>query len=165
MARVDKLALFETLKSQVRKDLEVAVAAAKSTKEAATHEEAKPENDKDTRAIEASYLAGAQGERVRELERTLAVLEALPTRDLGDGDVVAAGAIVWLEATTAREPDLVCLFSPAGGGLRAEVGGLKVQVVTPKSPLGEAILGAHVGDDVEVELGRVVKGYEVKKLA
>jgi transcription elongation GreA/GreB family factor len=165
MPRVDKLSLFESLKSQVRRDLETAVAAAKSTKEAATHEEAKPENDKDTRAIEASYLAGAQGERVRELERTLAVLEALPTRDLGEEDVVSAGAVVWLAATTSREPDLICLFSPAGGGLRAELDGLKLQVVTPKSPLGQAILGAHVGDEVEVELGRAVKGYEVKKLA
>jgi len=150
--------LLEALRLHVRRDLEIAVAAAKATKEGATHEENKPENDKDTRAIEASYLAGAQSERVRELERTLAVLDTLPTRDFGEDDPVGAGAIVTIQSAKER---LVCLFSPAGGGLKGTLGARQVQVVTPKSPLGQALLGARVGDEIEVELGRTVKGYEV----
>jgi transcription elongation GreA/GreB family factor len=161
--RVDKKALLETLRSTVKRDLEVAARAAKATKEAATHEEAKPENDKDTRAIEASYLAGAQGERVRELERTLAVLDLLPTKDLPEDAPVGSGAVVRIRAAKARE-ELVCLFALAGGGLKAESNGVSVQVVTPKSPLGQALLGARVGDDIEVELGRVIKGYEVVEI-
>ncbi len=150
--------LLDALKTLVRRDLEVAVAAAKATKEGATHEENKPENDKDTRAIEASYLAGAQGVRVRELERTLLALDTLPIRVFGERDPVAAGAVVRLRS--ARE-ELVCLFAPAGGGLKAPLGASSVQVVTPKSPLGQAMLGARVGDEIEVELGKAIKIYEI----
>ncbi len=158
----DKKALVSRVVAVVRRDLETAIAAARSTKEAATHEEAKPENDKDTRAIEASYLAGAQGERVRELERTVLVLESLPLGAVGAGGVVGAGALV-----TARgaEGELLCLFAPAGGGVQVEHEGARVQVVTPKSPLGRALLGARVGDEVEVELGARVKSYEVLAIA
>lgn len=155
---VDKRALYETLKGIVRRDLATAIAAAKATKEGATHEENKPENDKDTRAIEASYLAGAQGERVRELEQTLAVLEALPARDLPPDAPVGAGAVVRL--STGRD-ELLCLVALAGGGLKTTFEGASIQVVSTKSPLGSALVGAHVDDEVEVELGKTTRTYTV----
>lgn len=132
--------------------------AQQATREAATHEENKPENDKDTRAIEASYLAGAQGERVRELEQTLAVLEALPSRALPPDAPVGAGAVVRL--STGRD-ELVCLVALAGGGLKTTFEGASIQVVSTKSPLGSALVGAHVDDEVEVELGKTTRTYTV----
>lgn len=160
MARTKK-ELVDSLKDTVRRDLEIATAAAKATKEGATHEENKPENDKDTRAIEMSYLAGAQGERVRELEATLAVLEALPIRAFGEDDPIGAGALV--RAKTGKD-SVYCFFCPKGGGIAATFAGEAVQVVTPKSPLGQALLGARVGEEVEVELGRIVKTYEIESI-
>lgn len=132
--------------------------AQQATREAATHEENKPENDKDTRAIEASYLAGAQGERVRELEQTLSVLEALPSRALPPDAPVGAGAVVRL--STGRD-ELVCLVALAGGGLKTTFEGAPIQVVSTKSPLGSALVGAHVDDEVEVELGKTTRTYTV----
>lgn len=154
--QLDKNAVIAAFVDAVRAALATATAAARATKAGATHEEAKPENDKDTRAIEASYLAGAQGERVRELERAVAVLEALPRR-AGSG-VVGHGALVVL---AGPEQELVCLFAPAGGGEQLELDGRRVQIVTPRSPLGRALLGAREGDEIEVELGKKVKKYEV----
>jgi len=42
--------------------------AQRTVVEGATHEENKPENDKDTRALEQSYLARGQAQRVVELQ-------------------------------------------------------------------------------------------------
>ena len=61
----------------MHREVEVLTAAARSTHEAATHEENKAENDKDTRAIEAGYLAGAQADRVRELQGAITAFEKL----------------------------------------------------------------------------------------
>ena len=65
---LDKAKLVETILKSLEKDLEVLREAEKSTREAATHEESKPENEYDTRGLEASYLAGAQSKRIIETE-------------------------------------------------------------------------------------------------
>src|SRR5687767_406927 len=70
-ARIDKQALVTALLAKLEAELANMTKAANTAREAATHEEAKPENDKDTRALEASYLAAGQAERVRDLEAAL----------------------------------------------------------------------------------------------
>jgi hypothetical protein len=51
---IDKAELLEKLRAQVTADLARAAQAQRETQQGATHEEARPENDKDTRALEAS---------------------------------------------------------------------------------------------------------------
>jgi transcription elongation GreA/GreB family factor len=52
----------------------------------------------------------------------------------------------------AEEDDdtLLWLLAPSGGGARLAAG--QIQVVTPRSPLGRALLGKRAGDDCEVAL-------------
>ena len=88
MIAIDKRLLVQELRANLGREIDVLRAAARDAREAATHEEAKPENDKDTRAIEAAYLAGAQADRVRELERVVNALEFLALRDLREGDAI-----------------------------------------------------------------------------
>jgi hypothetical protein len=53
MAKIpEKSVLLSELVSKVEIELAAAVLAQKTTHEGATHEQAKPENDKDTRALE-----------------------------------------------------------------------------------------------------------------
>lgn len=141
-----KQALKEELCRALAAELSTLERAQKAALEGATHEEAKPENDKDTRALEQSYLARGQASRVEELRAGLAEAQALPVRAFGDRPI-ALGALV-----TAEEGDetLLYLIAPSGGGSR--LGDGKVQVVTPKSPLGRALLGKRSGDDCEVLL-------------
>jgi transcription elongation GreA/GreB family factor len=122
--------------------------AAKDAREAATHEEAKPENDKDTRALEASYLAGAQAARVREIEGAIKAITGMELLDL-TGKQVQASAIVTLE--DEDETKQVFFFAPFAGGTNLSVASLKnIQVLTPQSPLGKALLGREQGEVIEV---------------
>lgn len=121
--------------------------AAKDAREAATHEEAKPENDKDTRAIEASYLAGAQAARVRELEGSIKLANAMVVVSY-EGKAVQAAAVVTLEDD--EDVRTVFFVAPVGGGYQLSEAAVEAQVVTPTSPLGRALLGKAQGDVIEM---------------
>ena len=158
MNRIDKRALVDDLRAQLTRDIAVLTQAALSTREAATHEDAKPENDKDTRAIEAGYLAGAQAERVRDLEKTNNVLGMLPLRVFSDSDPVALSALVEVECDDART---TYLLAPVGGGMRGRAGEHEIQVITPQSPMGQKLLGQSVGEAFELTVQRKLRQYEI----
>jgi transcription elongation GreA/GreB family factor len=126
-------------------ELETAERAQRAALEGATHEEAKPENDKDTRALEASYLARGQARRLEELRAGLAEVEAMRLRDFGEDAPVALGALVTAEGASGEAS---FFLAPHGGGAKLADG--RVQVVTPKSPLGRALLGKREGDDCDL---------------
>jgi len=144
---VNKGDLVKQLKAELEREIEVLERAARSAREAATHEESRPENDKDTRAVEAAYLAGAQADRARELGRALNAIEFLPLRGFREEDPIASAALIEVEVDGKR---FHYFLAPQGGGLRAEMEGVTVQVITPQSPMGKALLGKSVGDVVEV---------------
>src|SRR6185369_7563046 len=101
---------------EIARGVAVLTRAAHEAREAATHEEAKPENDKDTRAVEAAYLAGAQAERARDLTRASAALGALPLKAFGPGEAIASSALVELDQEGSAR---WYFLAPQGGGLRA----------------------------------------------
>ena len=128
-------------------DLATRERAHKAAREGATHEEAKPENDKDTRALEQSYLARGEALRVEELRAGLAEVQSMPLRAAREGEPAALGAIVRAEEDGQS---LVLWLAPHGGGNRLANG--VVQIVTPKSPLGRALIGKRAGDECEIRL-------------
>ena len=58
---------------------------------------------------------------------------------------------------------VVELASIHGGGIQL-IGPGGVQVVTPKSPLGEALVGKKSGDVCELKLGGRARELEVEKV-
>jgi transcription elongation GreA/GreB family factor len=135
--------------------------AAADARHAATNEEAKPENDKDTRALEASYLAGAQAARVRAIEVEIKALEGLVLRDL-DGKTVQASAIL----TVVDQDDAATTFflAPAGGGTALAAAGRSAQVLTPQAPLAQALLGKSAGESVEVKVKGKLRELTITEL-
>ena len=97
MSRERKRTLLAGLLAHVESEIATMRKAAYDAAQAATHEEAKPENDKDTRAIEASYLAAGQAERVRALETAVKVLTQLELKDIGKTTPICASAVITLE--------------------------------------------------------------------
>jgi hypothetical protein len=152
---VDKHALHRELVAALAAEHEKLAAAQKATAEGATHAEARAEGSKDTRATEASYLARGQALRAAELAAELATLESLEVLRFGPADAIQSTALVALKGPSGR---LVVYVAPAGGGVRLAGG---VQVVTPSSPVGRAIVGAAKGDVVEVERGGRLEEFEI----
>ncbi len=143
-----KRALIEALLAKLDDELTNMRRAAKDARDAATHEEAKPENDKDTRALEASYLAGAQAARVREIEGAIKAINAMPLLDLSNGKTIQSSAVVTLEDEDGEQSTF--FVAPFGGGITLTADELSAQVVTPQSPRGQALLGRTQGDVIEV---------------
>jgi transcription elongation GreA/GreB family factor len=155
---MNKKKLVETIIIQMEKDLAALKAAALATLEAATGEESKPENQYDTRALEASYLAGAQANRAAEVEASLNTYRFLELKEFNSKSPIEATALVELDLDGKN---LHVFLIPVRGGLTIQFESLNIQVITPKSPLGEALLGLKVGDVAVVEKGDVPLEYEI----
>lgn len=147
MPTPSKVSLRAELVKVLSADLASCERAHQSAREGATHDDAKPENDKDTRALEQSYLARGEAHRIEELRSALVDVQAMSLRAFAEGDPVALGALVRTEEE-GGERTLVWI-APHGGGSR--LADAQVQVVTPRSPLGRALLGKGVADECEVQ--------------
>jgi transcription elongation GreA/GreB family factor len=144
---MDKAKVMTLLRARIVDELETMVAAQRNTAAGVTHEESRAESDKDMRSVETSYLARGQAERVVDLRDGLARLEGLTLRAFAEDTPVALGALVRLEGD---EGERLYFLAPAGGGEPLEIDGEGLRVVTPSSPVGRALIGRVVGDDVEL---------------
>lgn len=147
---MDKPALVRALCEQLESEIARATETAERTRAEATHEEAKPENDKDTRALEQSYLARGQAQRVVELQLALSQIKFMVLRNFAKGDAVELSALVKLESSTEQR---WCWLMPSGGGRKLEVEGIQIDVLTPEAPLGRALLGRCVDDEFTLRAG------------
>jgi transcription elongation GreA/GreB family factor len=139
-----KAKLRDALVRRLEQDLATAQAAHAAAIEGATHEEARPENDKDTRGLEQSYLARGLAQRVAELEAAVASVPVMP---LDVPSQVKLGALVTVDEDGEEQRFFVAGF---GGGVELPGG---VTVVTPSSPIGRALLGKREDDECEVAAG------------
>lgn len=158
MKNIDKVKLVEQIKSQLEKDFQTLKAAALATYEDATHEESKPENEYDTRGLEASYLAGAQGKRLAEIEEIFAIYKFLQIKKFTDKDQIQLSALVEVEQNTKIS---YIFIVPKGGGMTVQFEGYSIQVVASTSPLGESLLGLKVGDAAIVVSGARELEYDI----
>lgn len=148
------LAFIEFLESE----LMALKAAAQATYEAATHEENKPENEYDTRAIEASYLAGAQAKRAGEIDEVLTLFKTTNIREFAKTDPISATALIEIELNNKNS---FVFLMPKGGGVSLKFEGQPIQVITPQSVLGGALIGLKAGDFADVEINNSVREYAV----
>jgi transcription elongation GreA/GreB family factor len=125
----------------LEEQLATARAAHAAATEGAIGDEARPENDKDTRGLEQSYLARGHAQRVADLETAVSVIASM---SVGPMQKVAVGACVVVEEEGRKRTLFVAAH---GGGLR--LGG-DVTVVTPTSPMGRALHGKGADDDCEL---------------
>lgn len=144
----DKRRVLEAVIARLTSEALQTAQTAEGARRDATHEEARPENDKDTRALEQTYLARGQALRAEKMIEQREVLRFLPLLTLGPNDPIGAGALVALEDDQGGMRLLFLV--PYGGGIEVSVDGVDVQVVTPTSSIGAAILGRSQGDEAVV---------------
>jgi hypothetical protein len=159
---MNKASVLAALRARLEQDLAVAVEAQRRTQIGATHEESKPENDKDTRALESSYLARGQALRVVELTRDLATATAFELRAFDAASPIAVSALVELDEGGQTA---FYFISPVGGGLTLEVDGVVVRVLTPAAPLGRALLGQAVDADIEVPTPQGLRQLSITRVS
>jgi len=145
---MNKHALRQAIVDHLRIDLDTARRAAQTAYETATHEENVAENKYDTLGLEASYLATGQARRMEEIRQALLLYEGLvlraPEGDLG----IALGALVRLDTDSGH--GVWFFLGPEAAGVKIALEAVTVTVITPRSPLGQSLLGKEIGDEVRL---------------
>ncbi len=154
----DKQALLDQIQRRLEEEVSTLRLAVEAAKEAATHEESKPENQYDTRGLEASYLAGAQRERLAEVEGALHRIKSTVLVLFHEDSRVAPTALV---EVAGDKGNLIYFVLAFGAGYPLELNGELITVITPQSPLGKALLGKKIGDEMTVRVGDVEKDFEI----
>ncbi len=157
-----KQAVLAALRARLAADLDAITTSQHKTAAGATHEEARPEGDKDTRATESSYLARGLARRVAELREAVTRVAALRLRDFDEDAPVALTALVELEDESGQIAHY--FVAPAGGGLKLEIGPSIVGVVTPRSPLGTALVGKRIDDEVAFRTPQGIRALTIVAL-
>ena len=158
---MNKKNLLQILIQSMENEVPELMAAARATYDAATNEESRPENEYDTRGLEASYLAGAQAKRVAELEKDIHELKQLQIQSFNNQSPIRSTALIEVDHL---DKTYWMFLLPRGGGRFVVHDGQKIQVITPTSPLGESLLGLKVGDVAIVESTDDTKEYEILKV-
>jgi transcription elongation GreA/GreB family factor len=154
-----KKALVQLFEGKIAEMLRVITQSALEAHAAATHEESKAEDQYDTRGLEASYLAGAQSRRAMELEEMLNTYRFVDLKTFDGKSAIASTALIELQPEEGA-PSLYLLM-PNGGGMSVDWKGRKVQTITPQSPLGSALLGKRIGDEIGISVEGKIKDFEI----
>ncbi len=152
---LDKKVILEKLIENLQKELVEVESAANSAKDLATADDLKSEGKYDTRAIEASYLAGAQQKRVEEIKMDIQMLEEI---ELQSSCNLQMGSLALIEHN--NQARYYFLTSTSGGTL-LNIDGQTVLVISVFSPLGNEALGLKKGESFEVETPKETRSYKV----
>jgi transcription elongation GreA/GreB family factor len=155
-----KRAFIEALEAQLRDTIAAAhrAEASAGTAAAEIQQEARRREDAKEAVVQGRLSAAHRDRR----ERTVRELESLrdfakrKLRSFARHDPVALGALVDVaieEESGEEERSLFLLPAGAGAEVEGPGGDGFVSVATPRSPIGRALLGARVGDTVEVVVG------------
>jgi len=134
--------------------LEQAVQVARDT---ATHADCLGSSKYETMGLEASYLAQGQGTRLLEVERALEYF--LRLRLIPSMPVIGVSSLVALD-DDAGNRQLLWLATEAGG-LKIQHNALNITVITPKAPLGHALMGKTMHDEVEISIAGHIHNYDI----
>jgi transcription elongation GreA/GreB family factor len=151
---MNKPEILEQIIAHLQTDVNAMKNAEQFSHSVATDKENQPKNRHDTLALESSYMAQIQSDRVNQMESVLMAYQALR------GEVIAKGAIIRMSALVSiqekGEPNQHYFIGPKTGGwagLELDVDGECMTVITSASPIGQALLGHKTGDTIKVKIG------------
>ena len=157
MTTIDKKKIVEILIEKLNSELKELESAARSARDLATSSESKSEGKYDTRAIEASYLAGAQSKRVEEIKMDIQMLEDLEV-NIGASSKLQLGSLALIDCNGQER---FYFLSSTSGGSMLMVDNQPILVISVFSPIGDAALGLGEGETFEVETPKELRHYQV----
>ena len=149
---MNKTQLAEQLLNAVQSELTTMLGAVDQARDNAVHEQSKPENQYDTLALEAAYLAHGQSVRAAELQRQITVLKHFELVNYRGDSAAVVGAVVQLREENKPLPKWFWIV-PVAGGVDLQCEEANVTTITPDAPLGRKILGCYEGDEILLRLG------------
>jgi transcription elongation GreA/GreB family factor len=155
---VNKDALVKKIIARLAGELEHYSNAARAAHAEATHEQSKAENKYDTRGLEASYLARGQSRQAAETIQALKQFQELVVREFAPKDAIDVSALVELETRGERS---FYFIGPRAGGTEIVHEKKEVLVITPKSPLGQRLVGQKQGARLQIEVAGRRDDYRV----
>jgi len=155
---IDKKTILQNLIDNLRHELTELEAAAHSARAEAIQDDYKSESKYDTRAIEASYLAGAQQKRVEEIKIDIQMLEEI---EIGPSDKIQMGSLVLMEHSNQER---FYFLTSTSGGTMLTINGQLVLVISVFSPLGSEALGLSATESFEVETPKEMRTYKIIKV-
>ncbi|RLL51262.1 transcription elongation factor GreAB [Mariprofundus sp. EBB-1] len=153
----DKQSFLQCIIEQLASDLlmlEQAVALARDT---ATHADCLGSSKYETMGLEASYLAQGQGTRLIEVERSLSYFKQI-TVNAYTSEVMCSSMLLLADEQGLQQ---LLWVAAEAGGLKVHCGAIEVTVITPRSPLGRALMRKNAGDEVEVHIAGRTRHYEI----
>lgn len=156
---MNKTDLLQRIVQALEHDMDLLQRAAQTAYEAATAQENIAENKYDTLGLEASYLATGQARRAAEIRQALLAYQQLALRDYDPARGIQVSNLVVLEDLQGQQRLL--FLGPEGAGLKIGEGAAQVTVITPRAPLGQALLGKRVDEEVSLVLAGVTQAYVV----
>ncbi|MEH6581426.1 MAG: GreA/GreB family elongation factor [Halioglobus sp.] len=136
-----------------------AVAASQQAHDSATHSENIAANRYDTLAVEAAYLAHGQSMRIAELKQSIALYQQFQRPTFSARDTIQLGALVCIEDDQGQQRRF--LIGPAAGGLNIDSEQGLIQVITPTAPLGQALIGKRVDDEVDWQINQRKESFSI----
>ncbi len=156
-----KRAILAEMIKLLEEQIEILNKSAASAHDEATHADTKQEGKYDTRAIEASYLAGAQYERARQMSTNTSILKSLPLRTFNPDEPIDVGAIVNLKNPRKS----ACYFIlPKVSGLIIDWHGQTITSLTPESQIGDQLLDQFQGDYIDLETPQGTQKYLIESV-
>ena len=156
---MNKNAVYLLLLKKLEVDLDVLQRAAQTAYEAATDKENIAENKYDTLGLEASYLATGQARRVEEIRQALKNCQAMTQAPYDTAQGIQVGDLIRLEAVNGNEQWV--FLAPDAAGLKLIQDDQTITVITPRAPLGAALLRKQPDDEVQINVGGTVQTFTV----
>ena len=93
------------------------------------------------------------------IEQAIAAYRNLPLAGTSPDGTVRLGTLVTLESATGAHK--LIFLGPDGAGVKVTENGQKIVVITPRSPLGQSLLGKLEGDEVVIEANGAKQLFEI----
>lgn len=140
---MNKQHLIEHIRFALEAKLQDATLSAQMARDDATHEQSAAETQYDSLSIEAAYLAHGQSERADQAHKSIQDFEDV--FKLHTFESVQVGALVCIEDENTQEKWFY--IGPSEGGLKINIKGEDVFVVTLHSPIGQLMANKKVDDE------------------
>ncbi|MGK0442776.1 MAG: transcription elongation GreA/GreB family factor [Pseudohongiellaceae bacterium] len=151
--------LVNAIIEQLQRELDTAAEASQQAHASATHSENVADNKYDTLAVEAAYLAHGQSLRIIELQQSIARYQHFKRPNIRPISSIEMGALVCIEDEQGMQRSV--FIGPAAGGLRIETGEGIIQVISPSTPLGNALMDKQLDDEVTFQLNQQYQRWRI----